>query len=307
MERIEKVLAHYGITDFTVKERYHEEGPRIMCRIETGNHNFFLKGLPGEKMEQTVRGNVLAHEYLGNQKHMAPEIIYTSDGHSYIAAEDHWFYMMEYIDGKNLEENAADEYALGQLAAKLHSIRGYGYSSGLNPDKARFYGWFSERHFKEEFDRILDELPDFTQCEQCLIHTDMGPHNAMRRSSGEVVLIDLDDAGIGARHLDLGWPFIMQFVDFNHQTEKMQYRFDLALAFLRGYYGGGRLTGEEYDLIWQGAVFMHISYMQVYGPDAVESLWKILRFGMNQKQALWERWNEFGLNNSRDNRKQEEI
>ncbi len=113
-----------------------------------------------------------------------------------------------------------------------------------------------------------------------------------------MVLSDRDDAGIGARHLDLGWPFIMQFVDFNHQTEKMQYRFDLALSFLRGYYGERRLTGEEYDLLWQGAVFMHISYMQVYGPDAVESLWKILRFGMERKPELWERWNELGLSNN---------
>ncbi len=278
MELIDKVLVRYGIADYTIKERYHEDTDRIICRVETGSHTFFLKGLSGDKKEQTIRGNVLAHEYLGNQKHMAPEIVYTGDGCGYIAVDGQWFYMMEYIEGKNLEENAADEYALGQLTAKLHGIRGYGYPTGLNQDKSRFYGWFSDRHFKAEFDRILDGLPDFTQCEQCLIHSDIGPHNAMRRTGGEVVLIDLDDAGIGARHLDLGWPFIMQFVDFNHQTEKMQYRFDLALSFLRGYYGERRLTGEEYDLLWQGAVFMHISYMQVYGPDAVESLWKILSF-----------------------------
>lgn len=295
MERIDKVLARYGITDYAVKERYHEDTDRILCRIATGNRDFFLRGLPGEKKEQTVRGNVLAHEYLGNQKHMAPEIIYTCDGCGYVAVDGQWFYMTEYIEGKNLEENAADEYALGQLTAKLHGIRGYGYPTGLNQDKTRFYGWFSDRHFKAEFDGIVDALPDFTQCEQCLIHSDIGPHNAMRRTGGETVLIDLDDAGIGARHLDLGWPFIMQFVDFNHQTEKMQYRFDLAIAFLRGYYGSRRLTGEEFDLIWQGAVFMHISYMQVYGPDAVESLWKILRFGMDRKQELWERWNALGL------------
>ncbi len=298
MELIDKVLVRYGIADYTIKERYHVDTDRIICRVETGSHTFFLKGLSGDKKEQTIRGNVLAHEYLGNQKHMAPEIVYTGDGCGYIAVDGQWFYMMEYIEGKKLEENAADEYALGQLTAKLHGIRGYGYPTGLNQDKSRFYGWFSDRHFKAEFDRILDGLPDFTQCEQCLIHSDIGPHNAMRRTGGEVVLIDLDDAGIGARHLDLGWPFIMQFVDFNHQTEKMQYRFDLALSFLRGYYGERRLTGEEYDLLWQGAVFMHISYMQVYGPDAVESLWKILRFGMERKPELWERWNELGLSNN---------
>jgi len=290
MERIRKALANWGITDFAVRERYHEHTDRIMCRIEAGGHTYFLKGLPQEKGEKTVRGNVLAHECLGNREHMAPAIRDTGDGRSYLAEDGYWFYLMEFIAGKNLKETEEDEYALGRLAARLHDIRGYTYPSGLNQDKARFYDWFQEKPFKAEFDRILDKLPDFAQYDQCFIHSDLGPHNAMRRDDGKEMLIDLDDAGIGSRYLDLGWAFIMQFVDFNHQSGEMRYRFDLALAFLRGYYGEKQITRTEYDLIWYGAVFMHISYMQDYGPDAVDSLWQILQFGMKQKEELWERW-----------------
>ena len=105
--------------------------------------------------------------------------------------------------------------------------------------------------------------------------------------SWEFKFIDLDDAGIGSRYLDVGWPFIMQFVDFNHETEEMNYRFDLAQNFLRGYFGEGKISRKEYDLIFQGAIQMHISYMQVYGPYAVDSLWKILLFGIEQKEQLW--------------------
>lgn len=291
MEQIQKALAYWGIADFSIAERYHENTERIMCRIKTGDRSYFLKGLPLKKGEKTVRGNVLAHEYLGNQRHMAPAILYTGDGRSYIAQGEHWFYLMEYIAGSGLEETQEDEYALGQLAAELHSVRDYAYPSSLSQDKSRFYGWFSDKPFKAEFDGILDGLPDLTRYEQCLIHSDLGPHNAMRRDSGEVALIDLDDAGVGSRYLDLGWAFIMQFVDFNHQSGEMRYRFDLALAFLRGYWGEKQMSRAEYDLIWHGAVFMHISYMQVYGPDAVDSLWRILQFGMRQKEELWERWN----------------
>ena len=102
------------------------------------------------------------------------------------------------------------------------------------------------------------------------------------------MLIDLDDAGIGSRFLDLGWPFIMQFVDFNHSTGEMNYRFDLAQSFLRGYFGENELSRKEYDLIFDGAIQMHISYMKSYGPDAVKDLWAILLFGMEQKEPLWE-------------------
>lgn len=292
MERIKKVLAHWNITDFLITERYHEQTERILCRIETAARIYFLRGIPREKGEAAVQGNVLAHEYLGNQRHMAPTIFSTGDGRYYLAEGRHWFYMTEFIFGKNLEETEADEYALGKLAARLHGIQGYTCPSGVDQDKSRFYGWFPEKPFKAEFDRILDCLPDFTRHEQCLIHSDLGPHNAMRRDSGEVVFIDLDDAGIGSKHLDLGWAFIMQFVDFNHQTGEMRYRFDLALAFLRGYYEAKTLSKKEYDLLWQGAVFTHISYMQTYGPDAVDSLWTILQYGMAQKEKLWKKWRE---------------
>lgn len=292
MERIKKVLVHWNIVDFAITEKYREETERILCRIETAGESYFLRGIPQEKEEKTVRGNVLAHEFLGNQQHIAPAIFPAEDGRSYLDEDGYWFYLTEYISGKNLEEIEADEYALGELAAKLHEMRRYTYPTSLNQDKSRFYEWFSDKPFKAEFDAILDGLPDFAQYEQCLIHTDIGPHNAMRRDDGEVVLIDLDDAGIGSKYLDLGWPFIMQFVDFNHQTEEMRYRFDLALAFLRGYYEKKTLFRNEYDLIWQGAVFMHVSYMQTYGPYAVDSLWAILKYGMAQKEKLWEKWCE---------------
>lgn len=292
MEQIKRALVHWNITDFQIAERYHEETERVLCRIETAESTYFLRGLPLKVGEETVRGNVMAHAHLGNQRRMAPAVFPTRAGKSYVAEGGHWFYLTEYIAGKNLEENETDERALGRLTARLHAYKGYDhpFGSGLHLDKSRFYGWFAEKPFKAEFDRILDELPDFMEQEQCFIHTDLGPHNAMRRDNGEVVLIDLDDAGIGPKYLDLGWPFIMQFVDFNHETEEMRYRFDLALAFLRGYYGERTLSRSEYDMIWQGAVFMHVSYMQTYGPDAVDSLWKILRFGMAQREELWKKW-----------------
>ncbi|MBQ6660642.1 MAG: hypothetical protein IJM57_04345, partial [Lachnospiraceae bacterium] len=55
----------------------------------------------------------------------------------------------------------------------------------------------------------------------------------------------------------------------------------------RGYYGEAPVAREEYDLVFAGAIFMHVSYMQSYGPYAVDSLWKILQFGIAQKEPLW--------------------
>ncbi len=196
---------------------------------------------------------------------------------------------MEFIDGRQMEETPEDAFKLGRATRKMHLLQGYKYKSSETQSKERFYSWFRDHEFVKEFDKILDAIPDFEKLDQCFVHTDVGPHNAMLRVNGEVVFIDLDDAGIGSRYLDLGWPFIMQFVDFNHDTEEMKYRFDLALSFLKGYYDNMNISREEYELVFQGAIQMHISYMQSYGPYAVDSLWKILQYGMEQKEILWEK------------------
>lgn len=289
-----EIMTYWGFSDAELIKRFHPDSPRIVAKIGTGNGHYILKGIPdirdGESRgEQTIRGNVSAHQFLGNQKRIAPRIfpVKNSDQKYYLKKDGYWFYLIEFIEGRPMQDTPEDEFVLGKLARRLHSLEGYSCPSALNENKRRFYKWFRDKSFKATFDVLLDSLPDFGRYDRCLIHTDLGPHNTIVRSNGEAALVDLDDSGIGSRYLDLGWAFIMQFVE---HTENMQlsYRFDLAQAFLKGYYKAAQITEKEYDLLWQGAVYMHISYMQSYGPDAIDSLWKILQFGLAQKPILWE-------------------
>jgi len=287
LRRLESVLAHWGLEDPHIAHRYHVDSGRLIYRVTSKTGDFLLKGFPGDTPETTIRGNVQAHLFLGNEHGMAPVLYPTKSGDPYVNDQGHWFYLMEFIDGRQMEETPEDEYKLAQAVRKMHALQGYPLKSPMTQSKERYYTWFRDRAFVNAFDAILDALPDFEKLDQCFVHTDIGPHNAMLRTNGEVVFIDLDDTGIGSRYLDLGWPFIMQFVDYNHETEEMHYRFDLAQSFLRGYYGEEGMDREEYELLFAGAIQMHISYMQTYGPYAVDSLWAILRFGMEQKERLF--------------------
>ncbi len=287
--RIESVLAHWELDNPEIGDRFHKDSGRLIYKVTTGSGEYLLKGFQRGTPESVIRGNVQAHLFLGNEHGMAPVLYPAKTGEYYVNELGHWFYLMEFIDGRQMEETPEDEYKLGQATRKMHRLQGYGVKSPMTQSKERYYSWFRNHEFVKEFDEILDAIPDFEGLDQCFVHTDIGPHNAMLRKNGEVVFIDLDDSGVGSRYLDLGWPFIMQFVDFNHETEEMTYRFDLAQSFLHGYYGDEGISREEYDLVFRGAVQMHISYMQAYGPYAVASLWKILRFGMEQKEVLWER------------------
>ncbi len=286
--QIETILGSWNLNHPQICEQFQEGSDRLIFKIKTDSQDFILKGIPRGVPEAAIESNVRAHLFLGNENGMAPKLYPTKTGAYYVSNQSHWLYLMEFIAGRKMEETPDDEYRIGQAVKKLHNLQGYDVKSPFKQSKSRFYDWFRKRSFVKEFDAILDTLPDFAALDQCFVHTDIGPHNTILGENGEVMFIDLDDAGIGSRYLDLGWPFIMQFVDFNHDTEEMHYRFDLAQSFLRGYYAEEKISREEYDLLFQGAGQMHISYMQVYGPDAVDSLWKILLFGMEQKEPLWE-------------------
>lgn len=289
MELINKVLKNWGFEKTEEINNYCVDGRRIVCKANTNNGEIILKGIPDDTDEKIVLSNTKAHEYLGNLKGLAPGLIYLPDGKAYIKEEQYYFYVMEYVSGRQLQETAEDEFVLGQAVAKLHELTDYNYSCSFDSEiqKKVFREWFSEHSFKKEYDAIIDSLPNFKEYKQCFNHTDIGPHNALLNDKGKVIFVDLDDAGMGSKYIDLGWPFIMQFVDFNKQTHEMRYRSDLAKAFLQGYYGSEKITADEIDMIWNGAIYMHISYMQCYGPDAVEPLWKILKFGMEQKENLF--------------------
>ncbi len=286
--QLQAVLEHWDLRDPRTEEQLNGKAPRLVYRIKTDSGRFVLKGYPDESPEEGIGSCVRAHLFLGNEKGLAPCVYPMKNGGYYLRDQGYRFYLMEFIEGRQMEETPEDEYRLGHAAKKLHALYGCSLRSPLDQGKKRFYGWFRDRPFVRELDAILDALPDFEKLDQCFIHSDMGPHNAILSRDGRVVFIDLDDSGMGSRYLDLGWAFIMQFVEHDHETAKMEYRFDLAESFLKGYYGEKGITREEYDLIFYGAEQMHIAYMQSYGPYAVDPLWKILNYGMDRKEELWD-------------------
>ena len=289
MIHIRSVLGHWDLHDPYIDGRLQESSPRLIYKINTDSGAYLLKGFPSEVAEATIQGNVHAHLFLGNEKRLAPQLYPLKTGGYYFCDQGYWFYLMEFIEGRQMEETPNDEYRIGQATRKLHELQGYSLRSPEIQSKKRFYTWFRDHGFVREFDAILDELPDFEKLDQCFVHMDIGPHNTMLGQDGRVIFIDLDDAGIGSRYLALGWPFIMQFVNYDHDTGEMDYRFDLAESFLKGYYGEAGLSREEYDLVFYGAQQMHISYMKSYKPEDVVPLWRILNFGISQKEILWSR------------------
>lgn len=281
----DNLLKLWGFSEVKLTERLHPDSPRLIYKVIADGKPYILKGIPEEKSESVIAGNISAHKYLGSEKGIAPRVFEMADGGYYTKENGFWFYLMEFIAGTPMSGGEKEERLLGELARRYHSYTDYDIPSGMSENKYRFYEWFHDMPFKREFDGVLDTLPDLGGLDRCFIHTDLGPHNAIIDTAGNVRLIDLDDAGIGCRFLDLGYSLICQFVE--HDDTKLWYRFDLAKALLGGYYSA-KPPRAEYDSLWHGAVYMHISYMKCFGDRAVFPLWRILKFGIEQKETLWD-------------------
>ena len=124
---VDSVLNHWDIPNLRIKELYgnnSEDFPRIICRVGTDTSAYVLKGITNIP-ESTIISNVQAYLCLGNEHMLAPKLYPTKEGTYYVNEQDYFFFLMEFIDGRKMEETVSDEYKIGQIARKMHSIENY--------------------------------------------------------------------------------------------------------------------------------------------------------------------------------------
>ena len=139
IDHIQTVLGYWELHNPCVEEHLNGKPPRLVYAIKTDSGQFVLKGYPCEIPETTISSNVQAHLFLGNEKGLAPSIYPQKNGRFYLYEQGYWFYLMEFIRGRQMEETPEDEYRLGQAAKKLHALQGYSVKSPDDQSKKRFY------------------------------------------------------------------------------------------------------------------------------------------------------------------------
>lgn len=297
---IEKIIEQkWGLTNITISRILQKTGERIVYLIEAQEGTFVLKVFNSELTKNEIERYtdvLIFFEKIGYCH--APKLIKLLDNSTFTRVEGRFIYMMEFIKGLEIHENQEDEYKLGAALANLHSIKGYTYDSNIDVSKhiSKMLSRFKEYPFKNEYDNIVKGLPDFTRLKQSFIHTDICPANALKSSSGEIILIDFDDAGNGSTFIDLGYPLISQFVQFENRKagqtppdiNKIYFNFKVAKSFYDGYFSVTPMTDNDKKLIFDGAVFMQLMYMPIFGKEAVPYLWRELTFALENKTLLLE-------------------
>lgn len=277
----------YGFTHIEVLETLQQKGKRIVYTLVCDQKKMVLKQFGDPIDEEWLKKNLYAQAYLGDRG-LAPKVIKHKSG-TYVKDETGYMYLMDYIDGRTLEENHQDMYDSGRLAGKLHKIESFKHEASIDTEVKidKMKKWFTSQNFKEDYNRILNDLPEFKTLKRCFIHTDITADNVMKTKENQMVFIDMDDAGLGSLFIDAGYPLITQCIRFDDDGV-LAFNESIAKAFYSGYFTEKTIEYEEIKHIFDGAVFMQIYYMPCFGREHVPALWQILSYGMDRKTEIIE-------------------
>lgn len=169
----------------------------------------------------------------------------------------------------------------GEVAARLNEQTRCTEPYGVPVDEAldEIEVWGSSRPFAREIPslvaRLRRELAGGSP--QGMVHGEMNEANARRRSEGEIVLVDWDEAGVGPVSIETGYPLLTVFVD----EVSLEVHGDAAAAFYGAYHGAGGILDPERIF---AAALMHALRHLRYG--APEARWRRILAALEMEDEL---------------------
>ena len=278
-ETIEK---HWPLTHVKLGSILQKSGERVTGEIISDQGKYVYKIADPIKTAEAMKKDTAVFDVL-NEKSFPyiPKLLKTKNLQDFQPLEHKFVYVLEFIEGKNPEQTPETFSKLAEIMVSLHDIKGYPYktdfkASGVIRD---LYKNSESYSFGAEYRKILDQLPNFDQFPQALIHTDIAPNNAIQKPGGSIILVDWDDAGIGTRVLDLGVLVINVFVN-----ENLEYNQANAKAFFNSYLSRKKLTELEINHIFDAGLFFSCMYI-IYG-KGLEKNWARIKWAMKHRKML---------------------
>lgn len=271
----------WPLTNVKIGKILQKSGERIVCELSSSEGNFVFKIADPSKTEEKLKRDIFAFDFLKTKNFQnIPTLLKTKEGDGYKRLDNQFVYVMERIDGKTPERTPENWARLGEIAARLHGISDYPYETlfTVESETPKFAETAKKLSFADEYMKFVESLPNFSGLSTSLIHTDIGPHNAIQKPDGVIVLTDWDDAGIGTTILDLGFPLICHFV-----THELNFEKEKAEAFYSTYFSKRNLPDTEKSLIFDASLFFALMYIP-YGDT--EKHWQRIKFAVQNKKLI---------------------
>lgn len=290
---------NYGLDVKEIKPLDDKEVHRAF-QITNPDETFVLRLLDGRSHDK-LESDIAVLKFLEEQNYPASRIKPTKDGKSLFEFNNQSGLVTSYIEGKHPELNAGTIENIGILMAQLHSLpisseipkSTWNVIEGRKLINQNIRNLSSQKieHWDEiipQLTQAFDELPDLTELPPVLIHTDIGPNNAIESSDGKLSLIDWDDAGVGQSVVDIGNVLSQILISFK-DNESLEPQFDqeLAEAFFKGYQSIRQLNDEEKQNITAGMEFAALAYVLLeWIPKIALQNWERYKFAKEKKELI---------------------
>ncbi len=275
------VTTHWPLSQVQIGPLLKQSGGRLVYEIMAKEGKFILKVTDKSKTKEDLERDTFIFQFLKDVGFShSPFLLKTKSGENFIQKDNAFIYLQEYIEGQIPESSIANHQKLGEITAKIHQIKDYPHQTSFTIEsiKSDLIKTAESVPFKKEYEALIDSLPDPSGLPECLIHTDIGLHNTIQKPSGELILVDWDDAGVGKRILDIAFPLISQFVTYD-----LVFREDDARAFYKTYMDHNELTDQEKELLFNASLFFTLMYLP-YGD--IDKNWKRVQFALENKGEI---------------------
>jgi Ser/Thr protein kinase RdoA (MazF antagonist) len=281
----QRISTHWPLTNPRITRTLKQSGERIVYEVEANEGKYVFKIADPSKNEATVLKDTQILRFFEEVDYPAPRLLLSKNGTNYIQHEGKCIYAFSYLEGREPEQSVETYAKLGAVTARLHQLQGYTIPTDFTAEVEvpimleRAKKFNMDAHYAE----LVKQLPDFTRFPTCLIHTDIGSHNSIELTNGQIELIDWDDAGIGTRILDLGFPLICDFV-----TKDLTFDKDRATAFYTAYCSVIDLTDDEKRHLFDAGLFYALSYTIFDDTGIVEGQWRKVLWAVEHRDEIEE-------------------
>ncbi len=296
---------NYPISSFTVLDHLATKGQREALLLDSDRGRLVLKISDPGREEKVVQSDTGILAFLGEHDFPAPRLLFTNNGGMYLPYRDAYIHVYAYLEGEPPRPETGFFERAGGVLAHLHSLpaEAYGRDSGYTPEgiEVEVRGYLhralqsNQKAMAEALLGYLDRLPSFAGLPRGLIHTDPYLVNWLQTPSGELALIDWDDAGVGVPLLDVGYAVAHLTTYPRHEAKRWGVPFvgsgvftnrpEWAHEFLRGYEAVRPLTPLEHEMLLPAAQLSALAYVwdwdsETLYPGGIERVAGIESYGL---------------------------
>jgi Ser/Thr protein kinase RdoA (MazF antagonist) len=275
-----EIEQRYGLTVRSLTSLGGDRAWRLIS--DRGDH---VLRVHGPQRAAAHEGEIAVLRRLQEADYPAPRLLADTDGQLVLPMGTHSGYLVTYLEGQPTPPGPETAQRLGRSVGRLHRIDVTGVpTSTFTVESARVFfdsldadpltwDWEGYPALRDDLLQAWSDLGDLNDLPAAMIHTDVCFENTIQTATGEVVLIDWDDAGLAPALQDVGYFLVHEAIPSGDAVD-----WDRARAFLDGYQSERPLETREWDRLADALVFGALAYVLAPWESKIYHLnWQRLR------------------------------